>query len=977
MLVFDVLTVVLIACSFLLLVVSIWVWKNGRKKVKEEDSFSTLFEHQPEAWLIMDGITLKTIKANQKAMNMFGIFREQYLNQLTFQKLFQEDLSDDEAMLLVNAVDNNTFINKMLDCRSLQGRIFKVNVSISRVYEGNLFCRFADPLETATPISMIEESYQHEPEVLFKPEAYVSKAAEKVVEAKGIHLHTQKALSTLDTINEDVFKSTSDAIAMIGTDQEFLEVNEAFAQLTGYDISELKTIAFDQLIHPVDSSSHHEWFRSLLDGKYRINRTERKILRKDGKQASLEFLGAVLPTRKAIVISALDNSEMRQKQQVLLQNRENLLALVENTGEAVLSLDALGHITVVNKHYRNLFFTATGLELNEGIFYEEQLLKENKIAWKENFRKVLQGKTVSYREELKDDVGNVLMYEILLYPVKDDSGLITGVSFSGRNITERIKQEEALKEARDKAEKATSAKSEFLAVMSHEIRTPLNGLIGMSDLLNTTSLDEQQKEFVDVIRLSGETLLQLISDILDFSKIEANKMTLEYVAFRVEEVISESLTILSGRAKEKNLELKMKVEENVPEFIIGDKARLRQVVMNLVGNAIKFTEEGSVTVVLKNQKESHGEVTLEFAIIDTGIGIEKEAAKKLFTAFTQADSSTYRKYGGTGLGLTICKMLVDLMGGKIWVESKFGMGSTFSFSFLSRIAEKKPAPSIEQVHLKEKDRIQKAESRSVLAKQYPVSILLVEDNDINRLLAGKLFERLGYAIDAATNGKEAYEAIRDGKYDLVFMDVQMPEWDGLEASQRIRADLPSTKQPIIIAMTAFAGDDDKELCSNAGMDDYLSKPINMDDMEKMIVKWAAVNKSQTFEDNMKRKTELKEKESLLINQSSIQRLMDIGKQTDPGFLQQVLDMFIKQAPADIENIREGFERGDFALMWKTAHKLKGTCLNIGAQRLSETCKEIERKGRNLENAGLLGLCMRLDNEYKSTLEELKNLFHYN
>ena len=178
-------------------------------------------------------------------------------------------------------------------------------------------------------------------------------------------------------------------------------------------------------------------------------------------------------------------------------------------------------------------------------------------------------------------------------------------------------------------------------------------------------------------------------------------------------------------------------------------------------------------------------------------------------------------------------------------------------------------------------------------------------------------------------------------------------------------------------MTAFAGDDDKVLCAKAGMDDYLSKPISLDDIEKMILKWSNVNKSQIFENNMKRKTDLKEEETLLINQAAIKRLMDIGKQTDPGFLQQVLDMFIKQAPVDIENIVQGFERGDFALMWKSAHKLKGTCLNIGAQRLYVTCKEIEKKGRNLENSGLLGLCMQLDNEYKATVEELKNLFHYN
>lgn len=966
----------MIGLSIVLLLVILYLWLGRKKKKPVEDSFSALFEQQPEAWLIMDGISLKTIKANQKAMNMFGIFRPQFLHQLTFRKLFQEDLSEDEAMLLVNAVDNNTFVNKVLDCRSLQGRIFKVNVSISRVYEGNLFCRFADPLEVALPMQLHDEPNGiNASELISHPISSTNALQEET--RSSAKRENENALSAQESFNEDIFKSTSDAIALIGENQEFVEVNEAFAQLTGYAIDELKALNFDQLIHPIDSNAHQQWFSDLLAGKLRINRTERKVLRKDGKQSNLEFLGAVLPKRNAVVISALDNSEVRQKQHLLLQNRENLLALIENTGEAVLSLDALGHITIVNKHYRSLFFTATGFELNEGTFYEEQLPKEKRALWKENFRKVLQGKTVSYREELKDENDDLLMYEILLYPVNDESGLTTGVSFSGRNITDRIKQEEALKEARDKAENATSAKSEFLAVMSHEIRTPLNGLIGMSDLLNTTNLNSEQKEFVDVIRLSGETLLQLISDILDFSKIEASKMQLEYAPFKVEEVVNEAVTILSGKAKEKNLKLISNVHEDVPTYIIGDRSRLRQVLMNLIGNAIKFTHQGSVTVEIKKQKELHGEVSLEFSVSDTGIGIEKEAAEKLFTAFTQAALSTYRKYGGTGLGLTICKMLVDLMGGKIWVESKIGKGSIFYFSFLSRVADSNEVYQSAQVELEEVVRPFTSEGKPELTVNKNIQILLAEDNDINRLLAGKLFERLGYSIHAVTNGKEAYQAVKNRNYDLVFMDVQMPEWDGLEATQRIRAELPSQQQPIIIAMTAFAGDDDKLLCAKAGMDDYLSKPISLDDIEKMILKWSNVNKSQIFENNMKRKTDLKEEETLLINQAAIQRLMDIGKQTDPGFLQQVLDMFIKQAPVDIENIVQGFERGDFALMWKSAHKLKGTCLNIGAQRLSVTCKEIEKKGRNLENSGLLGLCMQLDNEYKATVEELKNLFHYN
>jgi len=291
--------------------------------------------------------------------------------------------------------------------------------------------------------------------------------------------------------------------------------------------------------------------------------------------------------------------------------------------------------------------------------------------------------------------------------------------------------------------------------------------------------------------------LQVISDILDFSKLEANKMQLEYVPFHVRDAVQETLTILSGRATEKGLALRNEVEANVPETVIGDKARLRQILMNLVGNAIKFTEKGHVSVQVRLISRNNAELALEFGVRDTGVGIEPEQAEKLFTAFTQADPSTYRKYGGTGLGLTICKTLVDLMGGTIWVESQPGAGSTFFFTVqvmeTSETPVKSPLPpKVVQDKRHEQD--------TKLSEEFPARILLAEDNDINRLLAGKLFERLGYSVHAVGNGKEAYELLKLEAFDLVFMDVQMPEWDGLEATRQIRRAELKGAQPAIIAL---------------------------------------------------------------------------------------------------------------------------------------------------------------------------------
>ena len=969
----------LLVASFLfLLVMVMWVrLQRATSRTKQEDSFSTLFEQQPEAWVILDGISLRAIKANQKAMNLFGIYRDQYLGKLSFDKMFQEDLADDEVALLLNAVDNATFQNKILECRSVQGRKFKVNVTISRVYEGNLFCRFSEPLEQALPIAV----NSREPEVTEVPqEAPTVKSTtdfnEDSVLGTDDH-HVPVMTQELSNVSGQMIHTAVDAIAVIGIDQNFIEVNEAFASFTGYTVEELRAIGFDQLIHPSEAMLHQQWFAELTDGKYRVSRAERSVLKKDGKTARLEFLGASLPVKQAIIVTAIDVSTVRETQQVLMRNRENLLALVENTGETVFSLDAMGRITVLNSQYKNFFRNGHDVPLIEGMLYEEALLPEERKAWKERFRNVLQGNTVNYREEVKDSIGLTHVYEALLYPVKDEEGLITGVTYSGRDISERIRQEEALREAKENAEQATRAKSEFLAVMSHEIRTPLNGLIGISELLNSTTLNNQQKEFVDIIRLSGEALLQVISDILDFSKIEANKMQLEYAPFKVEEAISETLTILSGRAREKGLELKMDREEGVPLMVVGDKARLRQVLMNLVGNALKFTDRGGVTVsVRKFKEEQHGEVVLEFGVKDTGVGISAEQAEGLFTAFTQADPSTYRKYGGTGLGLTICKTLVGLMGGKIWVESRIGEGSTFYFTLLARTVSQQVEEESRNVKPVEKAKVSMSEAAGDFAKNFPSRILLAEDNDINRLLAGKLFERLGYKITTVPNGKEAYNILIEESFDIVFMDVQMPEWDGLEATKHIREEKAISRQPVIIAMTAFAGQDDKQACFDAGMDDYISKPIILDDIERTMMKWSNNDEQENSMKKIIAGIETATGKDLL-DPNAIQRLMDIGKQTDPGFLQQVLEMFMKQAPENIEEIRQSLERGDFAAMWKTAHKLKGTSLNIGAARLSELCREIEKKGRNLETSGLHGLTMQLENDYKTTIQELKNLFQYN
>ncbi len=527
--------------------------------------------------------------------------------------------------------------------------------------------------------------------------------------------------------------------------------------------------------------------------------------------------------------------------------------------------------------------------------------------------------------------------------------------------SEIIEKSEEAEAAREEAERANQAKSTFLATMSHEIRTPMNGIIGMASLLEDTPLTSEQLEYAQIIRSSGENLLGIINDILDFSKIESGKMDLEEQDFDLRTCIENVLDLFASKAAGLRLDLVYQLDNDVPNQIVGDSLRVRQILLNLIGNAIKFTHQGEIFIGIHVSKKNDGGLELQFEVRDTGIGIPEDKLNRLFKAFSQVDASTTRKYGGTGLGLAIAEKLVGLMGGRIWIESVVGKGTSFFFTLQSKLSDKpvqtyvynnmgslegkkvlvvddnstnrlilksqlelwKLAPSIAfsgkhaleilsqgaafdlvltDMQMPEMDGLQLGKSiqklypglpiillssigderneeyakvfssvlnkpvkqtmlcKSILAAfrapnqsvepeqkteqklredfavQYPLQILIAEDNPVNQKLALRVLSKLGYRADVASNGKEAIAAFNKVKYDLIFMDVQMPEMDGLEATQKIRALLGM--QPMIIAMTANAMQGDREICIKAGMDDYISKPINLDKLVESIEKWA-------------------------------------------------------------------------------------------------------------------------------------------
>jgi PAS domain S-box-containing protein len=747
----------------------------------------------------------------------------------------------------------------------------------------------------------------------------------------------------------EILDNSSDIVYTHDLDGKLITWSKAGEIITGYKQRELSGKNLLELVPPDHREHIGAIIEAIVSGRGPVT-FELVVLSKNNTPITLDVSTRAITREKkqvGVLGFARDITARKHAEEALKQSELRLRAVVTNVPVILFAVSGDGVLSLCE----GKGLAALGLEAESLVGSTVRDLETAMPGISVAYERAMSGERVTTLQEVSGRV-----YETQLVPVHEGSA-VSGLIGIAIDITDRKRSEEEAQRAREAAEAASKAKSEFLANVSHEIRTPMNCILGMTELALDGPLSAEQREYLELVKTSTNSLLTIINDILDFSKVEAGKLELDLAPLSVTDVLETTVKHFALRARQKKLKIGYQIAPGTPDTFLGDAGRIRQVLTNLIGNAIKFTERGSVTVRVSTELQSESEAMLRFEVVDTGIGIPLEKQQMVFDAFAQADGSATRRYGGTGLGLTISRQMVQLMDGHIGLESEPGKGSTFHFTLrLQKMKESSLPVSADLLTQEKEDSLELASDTESHKK---VRILLVEDNPANQRLILYMLRKQNYEVAVANNGLDALAVLEkagEGGFNLILMDIQMPQMNGFEATAviREREKASATRVPII-ALTAYAMKGDKERCMEAGMDGYISKPIHLDHLLEIIERFAG----QAADGNGC---------AALAPSSDV---FDVARSLhraggDATLLRELASIFLEMSPALMEEGRRATVAQDHAALHRICHSLISSLGNFSAKGAFEAASILERKLALRNSADI-------DRAYRVLEEEVERL----
>jgi polar amino acid transport system substrate-binding protein len=806
--------------------------------------------------------------------------------------------------------------------------------------------------------------------VLITTLIWIRRLKKEIAERRRAEDELKKNRDYLQALNN----SLADAVFTLKSPEWVVEyVNDRVTDIFGYTPEECIGKA-TLMFYPNETeylNVGEKVLQALSEGK-NVFHIEQCLKRKSGEYLIADITITFMVENNNIsylVCIIRDITDRKRAEEALRDSEKRYRNILENLQDAYFRSDNQGRIVMVSPSAERLYGYDSTEEMIGIPSVSLYRFPEVRRAIVEEMQK--RGKVDDYIGECRKKDGTTFWASLNAHFCYDNKGQIFGIEGIIRDITDRKLAEEELRKAKEAAEAATRAKSEFLAMMSHEIRTPMNGVIGLTELLLTTDMTDIQRDYLENIRYSAYSLLDIINDILDISKIEADRLELENIGFNLPEMIERTSLMMTHRCSQKGIALITKIDPDIPKTVIGDLVRIRQIILNLLSNAVKFTEKGEIRISAKCKVQS-AKCDLMITVSDTGIGIPEDRLDRIFESFTQADRTTSRKYGGTGLGLTISKRLAEMMGGSITVESTPEKGSTFRFtavlekSVTCDVSEVMKGGYLNTLHL--------TDNTFYLTRN--TSVLIAEDNPINMLIIRTHLAKMGFRIIEAVNGKEAVEKYAENAPELVFMDIHMPEMNGFEATRKIReyeagaagsADDTDKKRTPIIALTADAFRDDKEKCISEGMDFYLAKPFRPAEIVSVIQRFipdkligdssAGDQENQTTQPN----------QQSVFDPEGFLKSLDGNKK----LFEELISIAMETIPIRIQALRDALGKNDAANVIMEAHTLKGSALQLRAGLLADAAYQVEFAGEKGEVEKAKTLMKKLEQEAEYLLAVFK------